>query len=58
MPYCLNRLEVVRVYEALKRLYDTGKLTEDMLQRALNEKSWITQEQYNDIINTNQEGSA
>ncbi|MBW7475962.1 XkdX family protein [Paenibacillus oenotherae] len=46
------------MFEYLKRLYDAGKLTADMLQRAVTDKGWITQQQYDEIVNNNQEGSA
>lgn len=46
------------MFDTLKRLWIDGKLTADLLQRALNEKGWITQQQYDEIININQEDSA
>lgn len=36
------------MFDTLKRLYDSGKLTKDMLGRAIG-KSWITAEQYKEI---------
>jgi len=38
------------MFETLKRLFDTGKLNEQGLQNAIS-KGWITEEQYNQIVN-------
>ena len=38
------------MFETLKRLYDAGQIDQTKLLKAI-EKEWITQEQYNEIIN-------
>ena len=38
------------MFEYLKRLYDAGRLDEHGLQKAL-DKNWITQEEFDSIIN-------
>lgn len=39
------------MYERLKRLYLEGKLTKEQLHNAV-DKGWITEEQYQEIINS------
>jgi len=39
------------MFDYLKRLYDSGKLTAEQLQKAMT-KNWITQEQYAEIVIT------
>ena len=42
------------MYERLKRLYNEGKIDEEGLQRAV-DKGWITEEQREEIIRSNEE---
>lgn len=39
------------MFERLRRLYVTGKLTKENLHNAI-ELGWITEEQYQEIINS------
>jgi len=45
---CLIRLEVIRVFETLKRLWNEGILTLIMASNAV-AKGWITAMQYEEI---------
>ena len=38
------------MYERLKRLYQQGRTTKEELYKAIG-KGWITEEQYNEIVN-------
>ena len=38
------------MYQTIKRLYDTGKLTVEGVQNAVT-KGWITNDQANEILN-------
>ena len=43
-------LEVIQLKNRLKRLYEQGKITDEGLQNAV-AKGWITEGEYNEIIN-------
>ena len=45
------------MYNRLKRLYDTGRITQAQLRKAV-ENGWITAEEYETIINPTEMGSA
>ena len=45
------------MYNRLKRLYDTGRITQAQLRKAV-ENGWITTEEYETIINPTEMGSA
>ena len=42
-------LEVIIMYERLKRLYDEGRITQTQLRNAI-DKGWITTEEYAEIV--------
>lgn len=39
------------MFETLKRLWNEGRLKEDGLRKAVDEKKWITPEQFTEISN-------